>query len=304
MNFEWIPHLDFKRWLGFFIAICIFSSTFSPVIAQVSEQAVANSLPADGGSSASPTTPAPIDLDLTSTIRGLTADHLTGAHPVDIEVGAVTRTVLPGTLLTPAERLAVYQVASTGQQSILLGEFGNAVGGSFNLGPRFSQYVSSLVIPSGVTAVRDFGTASALNLTGNLTNAGSFFAVSSNSAVTDAVISVANFSNQQGALLTSVLPIGFSGAGNAVNNLNLTINAINNIFNAGTISSAGNLTASAGGFIMNALSPSAPAPVMQAMGDVNLISANLVNSGVIASQNGNINVATRQLSDIWISNLS
>src|SRR5205823_12738294 len=106
------------------------------------------------------------------------------SNPVNIVVGGTTQSVTNASTLTPAERLAVFQVVSTGQQSIQLGALGNAVGGSFSMGANFSQYVSNLVIPQGVTAVYNAALSQALNLSGNLTNAGSLYALSTSAATT------------------------------------------------------------------------------------------------------------------------
>src|SRR5262249_39747590 len=121
---------------------------------------------------------APVNLDLTSTARNLTPGNLVNTVPVMINVGAASHSVAKTDLLTPAELLAVYQVSRLGQQTIQLGALGNAVGGSFTMGPRFSQYVSNLVVPTGVTAIRDFGTSGSLNIAGNLVNSGAFYGVS------------------------------------------------------------------------------------------------------------------------------
>lgn len=235
----------------------------------------------------------PVNLDLTSTTRNLAAPNFVQNGPVAIEVGGVTRSIDSASVLTPAERLATWQVFSTGQQSIQLGSSGNATGGSFTMGAKFSQYVNSLVIPQGVTAVRDFGTASVLNLSGNLTNAGSLFAVSSNAAVTNAVINANNIINQPGALLSSILPVGaLPGISSAVSNLSITLNALQNIINAGTISSAGSLTATAGGSIINSLPAGivGPNPIMQAINNVGINASSILNSGIVTAHTGDVNI--------------
>src|SRR5438105_8938111 len=96
--------------------------------------------------------PQPINLDLTSTNPTLSPGRA-ASTPVPIVIGGTAQNITSTSVLTPAERLAVYQVLSTGQQSIQIGNLGNAIGGSFNMGANFAQYVSSLVIPQGVTAV-------------------------------------------------------------------------------------------------------------------------------------------------------
>jgi len=137
-----------------------------------------------------------------------------------------------------------------------------------------------------------------LSLSGDLSNAGKFYAVSSSPTVTAASISAANIFNQQGAVLTSVLPkSGLFGMGNLISNLSLNLNASNNVGNAGTISSAGRLTVTAGGSITNALPAGATGvnPVMQGINNVNLQAPNIANDGLIASQLATVNANTAQL---------
>src|SRR5258708_1582317 len=52
----------------------------------------------------------PINLDLTSTARNLPAPQFVQNTPVNILVGGATQAVTPSMVLTPAERLAAYQV--------------------------------------------------------------------------------------------------------------------------------------------------------------------------------------------------
>ncbi len=233
-----------------------------------------------------------VNLDLSSSQRNLSVGNLVKSGPVTVQVGQTTQSITGSDLVTAAERLAVFQVVSSGHQSITLDGTGAAVGGSFNIGPRFSQYVSSLVIPSGVTAVKNFANNSTLNLSGNLTNNGAFYAVSTNPAVTNATISAANIINQSRGLISSVLPAaGLPGFASAITALSLTLNATNNFYNAGIIRSSGSLTATAGGSITNAAGA-----VMQAVNNVNLISqiGNFVNAGLIAAQSGNVNFTVGQ----------
>src|SRR5262249_12650965 len=163
---------------------------------------------------------------------------------------------------------AVYQVLSTGQQSLQLSSLGTAVGGTFNIGARMSQHIANLVIPQGVTAI---DLSSTLKLSGTLTNSGSIYTVSLNPNRTNATISAANIVNLQGGLITSTLPAaGLSGFNGLSSKLSLTLNAMQDILNSGVISSAGNLSLTAGGQIVNALPTAASAlnatqPVIQAL---------------------------------------
>ncbi len=234
-----------------------------------------------------------INLDLTSTVKAAAPVHLSDNKSVNIVVGGNTQTITAGSQLTAAERVAVFQVMRTGQQSIQLGAQGNAVGGSFTIGARLSQHISNLVIPAGVTAVDNASRSASLNLTGNLTNAGTLYVLSTNPAITTATISAANISNLQGALLSTILPAGgLPGFSAALANLNLSLNAVNSIVNAGRIQTAGTLTATAGSSITNTMTA-----VMQAVSNVNLQAPNIVNQGVVASQLANINALTASLTN-------
>ena len=253
----------------------------------------------------------PENLDLSSQNRSVQASQLHPDQTVQINAGGQQTTVTYGQLVTPAQLVAINQVLNTGQQTIQLGALGNATGGTFVLSSLGGQTLNSLVVPTGVTVIHDFGGNANLNLSGNLVNGGTFYAISSNPAMTSAIINAANILNNQGGLLTTVLPQGgLSGFSNLSSSLNLTLNALNNIVNSGTITSSGNLTALAGGSITNAL-PAGIAgnlPVMQALNNLNLQSAtgNIVNSGIISSQLNNINILsniTGQTNNLVINNI-
>jgi hypothetical protein len=243
-----------------------------------------------------------VSLDLSSTDKTVSASSINGFQGANIDVGGVSQAITPDHLLTPAEYVALSQVLATGSQSLLLSAQGNAVGGSFNIG---HSDISHLIIPQGVDAIYDAAILSNLGISGNLNNAGNLYAISSNPEITIANIAANNIYNQIGGLLTTVLPTnGISGYSNLVNSLSLNLMALNNIINAGTISSAGNLTASAGGTITNALPVgiNGAGPIMQAMNNLNLITNNVVNSGLINANLGNINIASQIVQDMRINN--
>ena len=100
--------------------------------------------------------------------------------------GGKSQEVTAGMRLTPAQALAVAQVLEGGAQSILLGARGNAVGGSVDL--TAVQNIASLKVPAGLTVTRDFGVAPQLELSGNLVNSGAIHALSTNAAVTNAIV--------------------------------------------------------------------------------------------------------------------
>src|SRR5262249_3331298 len=142
-------------------------------------------------------------------------------------------------------------------------------------------------------------TGSTPNITGDLMNAGKVRAYSTNGDISTANFSATNIFNRQGALITTIS----SNINGAISNLNLSLSALHDIVNSGTISSAGNLTLTAGGSIVNALPTgvTGAAPLLQAANSINLFTSNLVNSGIIAASTGNINIASVQ--NIAMSNV-
>lgn len=249
----------------------------------------------------------PINLDLSSTAATLSAARMNSFQSTTITVAGQTQAVAPATMLTPAQAVAVAQMLHSGVQSINIGAAGNAVGGSVTITSRLAQHLASLTVPQGVTAIDLVHNSGPLNLPGNLTNAGVFYACTTNPAVNTAIINALNIFNQAGALLTTVLPAGgLPGLPNLVPDLSLQLNAINNIVNAGVISSSASLALGAGGSITNALPAGAggPVPIMTAARNVDLAAAagTIVNHGIISSANGNINVAVDMGNSINIEN--
>ncbi|MBX9723428.1 MAG: hypothetical protein K2X81_18635, partial [Candidatus Obscuribacterales bacterium] len=224
-----------------------------------------------------------INLDLSSSVATIAAPKQTATSTVIIHTGNTTQTVTAGQLLTPAQMVAVMQILHNGAQSLILNANGTAAGGSMNINSYVAQNLSSLTIPSGVTV---YDKASILNVTGNLTNAGTLLAIAQTPTILTSTITAANIFNQPGAIINAIQS---TSAG-----LNLNLIATNNIVNAGTINSSGQISLSAGGSITNALSAASTAgAVIQAVGNLNLNSANIINAGILASTNGNVNIATQ-----------
>src|SRR5579875_3057328 len=247
-------------------------------------------------------TPPSVNMDLSSTARTVSSQTLA---PVTIRVGGTALTVRPDTLLTPAEYVAVSQILKTGTQSIQIGALGAATGGRVLLSSGLMQNVTNLVLPGGVTALYNFAGNPNLFLSGNLTNAGKLYAFSSAGGVSRGTVTATNIFNQPGALISSVVPSTLlANVANPLPHLNLVLNAVQNIYNAGQIISSGSLTMSAGGRIVNALPAgmSGPGPLIQAVNNVNLVSNNIFNSGLITSTLSNINVGPGLQQDLQIDN--
>ncbi|HEY9869675.1 MAG TPA: hypothetical protein V6D08_10960, partial [Candidatus Obscuribacterales bacterium] len=235
----------------------------------------------------------PVDLNLKSARRAYNAANIIGDGAVAIQAGRAVRTVTSQSLLTPAEIVAVYQVVNYGQQLLQLNQAGKAVGGTVNLASLLTQSVNNVIIPRGVTVIRDVATESSLTIAGNLINWGSIYAVSSSPQVSIANISATNIFNRAGGLLTTVLPsAGLPGYANLLASLNLSITALQDIINQGVISSSGGLYAVAGRSIVNTMpiGVTGPAPIIQAVNDVNLQALNIVNQGQISALVGNVTV--------------
>ncbi len=224
-----------------------------------------------------------LNFDLSSTNRTLQAPVNLGDNNISIRSGTGSRVIDAQSLLTPAERLAVWQVISTGAQTIRLGMNGNAIGGSFSLSPKFNFDISSLVIPKGVTS---FSSVSNLNILGDLTNSG---ALRISNLIGGATISAANIVNNYGALISSATALNLIAAGS--------------ITNYGQITGANSLTFTAGNTISNiGHAGLANAGVITAANGLNLVSSNIVNSGALTTIAGNLNVLSALPSSININN--
>lgn len=273
------------------------------VVFLVAAQTVCAQVPAAPSNTPAPAAPASsgrVNLDLSS---GCSTSAVRSQRvPVEILVGGVRQTIMPGQPVTPAEHVAVHQVLRGGSQSIVIGADGAAAGGTLVIGQHLARSISNLVIPQGVTV---FDRAATLDLAGNLTNAGSLFALPSSPAASTAGIIASSIFNQQGGLISSVLtPGGFAAQTGNSPSLDLSLYAVNCIVNAGAIASAGSLSLTAGGSIINALPQGASGriPVIQAAGHVNLNTANIVNAGLISSAAGNINIASQMAQTLAINN--
>ncbi len=233
-----------------------------------------------------------INLDLSSATQNMTAGHLLHNGTAIINVGGVLLKVNSNTQLTSAEYLALKEILSTGQQSLLLSAEGAANGGSVVIGSHLSQELSSLVIPQGVTVI-DLTRSGTLNLGGNITDNGSLYIESKNSLLSSLTVNANNISVQGQGILSDIIPAGTlssvnNGHGNFDSNLNLNLDAVNSVTNAGTIFSTGSLGLTAGsGNITNSGS------VISSNGSINVKGAETINvngtGGLFQATNGNIN---------------
>ena len=235
------------------------------------------------------------NLNLAATNSSSAAGNLLGSKTVSINVGGTQLSVNANTLLTPAEKIAVVQVLQSGTQSLLLDSKGSADGGTLTLGSRLSSNLSTLVIPNGVT-ITDVSKTGTLNLSGNLVDNGRLYLTTNNSSISTFSVSANDIEVGAHGILSTLLASSSPYASTAAAGLGLSLNATNNISNAGTISSGGAITLSAGGSINNSLPQGVGGaqPIIQAANNVSLVSGSgfIVNSGLISSTLGSINLST------------
>lgn len=159
------------------------------------------------------------------------------------------------------------------------------------LTPEVSTILNQSV-PSPTTMVIDFAQQSTLHFAGDFINPANvtLYAISTDPNITTATISAANIYNA--GIITTILPSGgLPGYTNLVGNLNLVLNAVNNIVNIGEISSAGNLSLTAGNAIANITSNAGLSAIMSAANNIALNANTMFNSGTVNAVN-NINIAS------------
>ncbi len=152
----------------------------------------------------------------------------------------------------------------------------------------------SLLVTNGITYIIDLTKlgSNVIDLSGNLINGGTIYVVSTNPKITSVTIDANNILNGKGAVITTLLPAsGLTGISGAVGGITLNLDALNNIVNAGTISSSGSLNLSAGTSIVN----SGAHANMVAANNLSLSTPNLTNSGMMLSQTGSLIAYTSSL---------
>lgn len=240
-----------------------------------------------------------LDLDLSSSVRNieLGSKIFRGVESVTINAGGNQQTFAAGDQVTAAQYVAIQQVLTQSPQSLNVSSEGTASGGSFSLNSA-ARHVNDLVIPQSVSAVNNFANNKSINLSGDLTNLGSIYALSTDNKVRGGVISADDINNG-GSISTDLNGSFLQDLKGTVKNVDLTLVAENNFNNAGTITSSGALTtASAYGGVNNSGSITAQS------GDLNIFAGNgnLNNSGALTASDGNLNIAASQLaSDLTIN---
>jgi hypothetical protein len=239
------------------------------------------------------------DLDLSSTVRNiqLGTKLFNGLNNVTINAGGASQTFSAGDQVTAAQYVAIQQVISQSPQSISVSSDGTATGGSFSLN-QSASHVNDMVIPQSVSAVSNFAADRSIKLSGDLTNMGSIYGLSTSNRVRSGVISADDINNS-GHISTDLTGSFLQSVNGTVKHVDLTVVAENNLNNSGSITSSGALTAaSAYGAVNNSGSMSAQ------KGDLNVFAGNgnLTNSGAISALNGNLNIGASQLAtDLMIN---
>jgi hypothetical protein len=263
-----------------------------------------NANAATGASNTASLPAAGYKLDLSSSLTNIVlgSNLFNHSQTVTINVGGANQTFSAGQKVTAAEYIAIQQQLSSHGQTLVLDGQGTADGGKFTLNGALNSNVNELLVPQGVTAIDYFSRNNSLSIGGDLLNYGSIYGVSTNTHITAGSLSAADITNESGGVVSTVLPNTLqSSIPNAVSGVGLTLNALSNITNSGTISSSGGLTlATSHGAINNVPSADANAttnaqtPTINAASDINLSvgNGNLTNAGLISSKSGNINITT------------
>ncbi len=239
------------------------------------------------------------DLDLSSSLKNieLGSRMFNGIQSVTINADGAQQTFSAGDQVTAAQYVAIQQVLSNNPQSIAVSAQGTASGGSFALDQAAASHVNNLLIPQSVSAVNNFANNRSVNLSGDLTNLGSIYGLSTSNRVRSGVIAADDINNS-GNISTDLTGTALQGAGN-VRHVDLTLVAEHNLNNSGSITSSGALTvASAYGSLSNS------GNITAQRGDLNVFAGdgNLNNSGSISALNGNLNIDASQIaSDLNIN---
>ena len=186
------------------------------------------------------------DLDLGSKADTVVAAQIPGfgSGTVNIKVGGQNLAVNPSTQLTQAEAAAVYQVLSTGKQSLTINASGAASGGSLTIAPAYSQSVDGLSIPKGVSVIDESADNATLLLSNGLMNNGNLYLLSANGSTLPVSIAAPTIHNSKGALISLTLPSSLTALNGYGSGSSLALTATT-LTNGGSIYAPNNLTLTA-----------------------------------------------------------
>ena len=237
---------------------------------------------------ASPTT---LDLNLSSSQGSILATSTLAGTTIHLGSANHALSITTGQLLTPAEYVAALQVLNSGNQTLLLGLNGSAVGGAFRMTSALSS-LNGLVIPKNVTALDYFAGHSTLSVATSINDYGSLLGIAKPGSLLN--ITTGNL---------NIFPTGSISALSTRPStaVNLSIYSAGNIENAGLISSTGRLQLTAAGSIAN----DSGATISGAR-EVTIVSGDgqITNNGTISSQTGNLLLSTAANAGLLINNES
>lgn len=247
------------------------------------------------------------DLDLSATTANITVTtgDLQGQSSVTIQSDTgVTTNIAPNATVTPAQFVAVMQVASNGgntaAQTLFYNQNGSASQGHFEtalINP--SGTFGAVVIPANVIAVANSGTG--LNLSGTLTAGGTVFGFQPLNNASFSLSTTNNISVLQTGSITTFAPSSIAALYSPGSNINLYISAANNVTNAGSIATSGTLNITAGNIINNTITGT----MCAGLGANFLANSGIINNqGLITAYNGNINFNTAVSKDLVLGNVN
>ena len=252
-------------------------------------------------------------LDLNSTVREIPADI---THSITILIGGTINAngdvvgarhdmvIKPGELLTPAQYAAMQQVISSGgQQTLVVNNQGAAVRGTLTLtASQTSETFSGAFIPKGVVLdTVGFSSKDPLNITGSATVLGSIVALQT-TANTASTFDLGSLTVGTHGSITDI-----ASNQNLLNNLmsssGLSLDVINAVVNAGSITSGGILSIQSGGAISNLSSTSHIATMSGTSVGLSSNNGTFNNSGNIVATTGNVNLTAPTNQDIIVNNV-
>lgn len=243
-----------------------------------------------------------VDLDLGSGGHQIQATRdLLNGQSVSIRSGSATRTINVGDMITPAEFVAVQQVLKTGSQSLMVDTIGRAIGGQVSLN-SLGMALNSVVIPHGVSALTT-AAQQALNIQGSLVTQGNLVGLAGNSSTVTINASLINVLPT--GTITTIVPQALLSAVSANKTpVNLALNSLTDVLNAGSITSSGVLRINAGGQVVNKNTFSSSVPVMAGVLGTEITSqaGQITNAGVIASATGKVALNGLDGRDLRINN--
>jgi len=215
-------------------------------------------------------------------------------------VGGVHQIVNPGQMLTAAQYVAMEQVVTSGQQTLVLTDHGTAISGLITLVAGQVGPLSSVEVPTHVLLdTVGFTSSNPLSVTGATQVFGTVYNLEQTANVTAALNSGSLFVGGRGTISDSLSNQSLFNTIFGANGLNLGV--VGNLTNQGTISSVGTLTINAGQ--ISNVSTSGHQAMMTGQ-NVNLFSSSgsVRNSGQIIASTGNVQFNSVAALNININN--